>query len=718
MPSRDEQQRNTVTIRWSLIRNLSLLLVLLTGLILLATVYTGREIERFVSTALLERALDAANSDLHRFFDPVQQGLEVARRMVGDGSLDPDDLDALDRHFVPLLASVPQISGVNLGDERGRSFLLMRLPGEGRWRNRVTRVDEWGGRLEFREWRDGGAPARAWSVAEPGEDQAFDPRTRDWYRVALEAAAREEPGDALPRGVYWTEPYNFFSTGEPGITAMVQVEDPRGERFVLALDVLLRDLSDFTRNLHVSEHGLCGVLAEDGRLLGLPGLPRFEDPAARAAALLALPIESGVPVLSDAAREYRKYLPDPPATFSFRSGGERYWADLREVPLGRNASSSIVILVPSRDLVGPVNELRALLVGVSLLGFAGALVMAVVLARRYSRPLARLAENSERIGALELGELARVRSSLREVDQLATEQERMRVALDSFSRYVPVDVVRELMSRGEAARLGGARCQVTALFTDIRGFTSIAEGMEPEALTAHLAEYFEELLGIVQGDGFGTVTQLNGDGLVGFWGAPRPDESHAVHAAAAVLACGRRLAERNAEWKRRGKPELHTRFGLASGAAMVGNVGASSRLVYTAIGDTINLASRLEGLSRFYGTSVLASDATRAAAGDAFEWRLVDHVRVKGRSEVVGIHELLGAAGSVTEAGLAAARRYEEALRLYRERCFAEARGKLEGLAGERPADLSITRLLELARGLERTPPGDGWEGVSEYFEK
>jgi adenylate cyclase len=715
--SRDEQRRNTVTIRWSLIRNLSLLLLFLTGLILLATVYTGREIEHFVSAALIERALDSADSDLHRFFDPVQQGLEVSRRMVRDGSLDLDDAEALDRTFVPLLASVPQISGVNVGDERGRSFLLMRLPDE-RWRSRVTRVDEWNGRLEFREWSDDGSETRAWSVEEPGEDEAFDPRTRDWYRVAREAAAREEPGDALPRGVYWTQPYSFFSTGEPGITAMVQVEEPRGQRRVLAFDVLLRDLSDFTRNLHVSEHGICAVLAEDGRMLGLPGLPRFDDPAERAAALLARPIESGVPTLSDVALEYRELLPNAPRIFPFHSGGERYWADLREVALGRNAFVSIAVVVPSRDLVGPVNELRALLVGVSILGFAGALAMSVVLARRYSGPLARLAENSERIGSLELDELARVRSSLREVDQLATEQERMRVALDSFSRYVPVDVVRELMRRGEAARLGGARCEVTALFTDIRGFTSIAEGMDPEALTAHLAEYFEELLGIVQGDGFGTVTQLNGDGLVGFWGAPRPDEAHAAHASAAVLSCGRRLAERNAEWARRGRPELHTRFGLASGAAVVGNVGASSRLVYTAIGDTINLASRLEGLGRFYGTSALASDATRAAAGDAFAWRLVDYVRVKGRAEVVGIHELLGAAGGVPEADLDAARRYEAALGLYRERRFAEARAALEALAGERPGDLSVTRLLELARRLERAPPAADWEGVSDYFEK
>lgn len=717
MASRDPERR-TVSIRWSLIRNLSLLLVLLTGLVLLATVLTGREIERFVSSALLQRGLDAAESELLRFFDPVQQGLEVARRMVGDGSLDLDDPEALDRHFAPLLASVPRISGVNVGDARGRSYVLMHVPSEGLWRSRVTRVDEWGPRLEYAEWRDAGGPVRRWVVEKPGPDEAYDPRKRAWYRVALEAAARAEPGPGLPGGVYWTEPYTFFSTGQPGITAMLQAEEPGGRRRVLAFDVLLSDISDFTRDLVVSEHGYGAVLAADGRMLGLPGLPRFDEEAQRAAALLRRPSESGVPTLEDAALAYARQLPDTPPTFPFRSGGERFWAGLRPVTLGRNASENVVILVPSRDLVGPVLRLRVLLVGASLLGFAGALVMSLVLARRYSRPLVRLAANSERIGALDLGQLDSVHSSLREVDQLAGEQERMRVALDSFSRYVPVGVVRELMSRGEAARIGGTRCDVTALFTDIRGFTSIAEGMEPEALTAHLAEYFEELLGIVQGDGFGTVTQVNGDGVVGFWGAPRPDPAHAAHAAAAVLACQERLAKLNGRWARAGRPQLFTRFGLASGAAVVGNVGAASRLVYTAIGDTVNLASRLEGLGRFYGTSALASAATREAAGDAFEWRLVDHVRVKGRSEAVGIHELLGSAGGVAEARLARARRYEQCLRLYRERRFAEARALLEALAAEIAGDVCVTRLLGLARGFELDPPAAGWEGVSEYFEK
>ena len=220
----------------------------------------------------------------------------------------------------------------------------------------------------------------------------------------------------------------------------------------------------------------------------------------------------------------------------------------------------------------------------------------------------------------------------------------------------------------------------------------------------------------MQGDGYGTVTQLTGDGLIGFWGAPKPDAEHARHAAAAVLACVERLAELDAEWKRLGKPALRTRFGLASGAAVVGNVGAASRLVYTAIGDTINRASRLEGLSRVYGTSVLASNATREATGDAFEWRRVDRVRVKGRSEVVAVYELLGLAGAISEQQRSFARSYEAALSLFGERDFSDAIVLLSEL--ENRGDLSVARLLDLSRRFASQPPPDEWDAVTDYFEK
>lgn len=706
----------TVTIRWSLIRNICLLLVVLTGTILLTTFYTGQRITQSTSKALIERAIGQVQSDLKGYLTPVESALRLGRSLARSGALDLDDPKALNRFFIPLVERIPQISSINLSDAQGRGYLLLRFPD--RWRNRMTWTEEWGPRLEYAEWRDERTLIREWTVEEPDEDERYDPRERDWYTIAHSGAAEYEPSAALPQQVYWTDPYSFFTTGEPGITASLHVEDPGGRRLVLAFDVQLRDLSEFTRQLEVSPGGLSIVMGEDRRVIGLPGLARFARPAERRAALLQYPRNLGLQVLTDGANAAALREDGAPPIFSFESGGERHWADLRRVPLGANRAISIVVVVPESDLVGVINEQRLLLLGVSVLGFAAAVGMALWLARRYSLPLSALAQNSQRIGSLELRQIEPVSSTLREVEQLATEQERMRVALDSFSRYVPVDVIKELMTRGEAARIGGARREITALFTDIQGFTSISEGLSPEALTAHMAIYFEEMLKIVQGDGYGTVTQLNGDGLVAFWGAPIQDDEHAGHCAGAVLRCQERLAELNQRWEGEGLPPLPTRFGVASGPVVVGNVGALSRLVYTALGDTVNLASRLEGLSRFYGTKVLMSDASREAAGDAFAWRRVDRVRVKGKSRAVEIHELLGRSGQVSDPRLRRARRYEEALDAYRSRLFGEAIFRLEALEADEPGDLSVIRLLGLARDYERTAPPEDWDGASDFFEK
>jgi len=716
MASEPGPDPRTITIRWSLIRNLCLLLIILTGTIMLTTFYTGRQITRSTSKALIDRAIGQVQSDLRGYVEPVENALRLGRSLAHSGAIDLADPAALNRFFMPLVERIPQISSINLSDADGRGYLLLRFPD--RWRNRLTWTEKWGDRLDYSEWRDESTLIRRWTVEEPDEDERYDPRVRDWYTVAQAGAAEFEPGAALPQNVYWTDPYTFFTSGEPGITASLHVEDPGGRRLVLAFDLQLRDLSEFTRQLEVSPGGLSIVMTEDRRVIGLPGLARFARPSERREALLKYPRDLGLQVLTDGADAASTRVEGAPAIFSFESGGERHWADLRRVDLGANRSIAIVVVVPESDLVGVIKEQRVLLLGVSVLGFVAAVSMAFWLARRYSRPLSMLAENSQRIGSLELRQLEPVQSTLREVEQLATEQERMRVALDSFSRYVPVDVIKELMTRGEAARIGGARRDITALFTDVQGFTSIAESLSPEALTAHMAVYFEEMLKIVQGDGYGTVTQLNGDGLVAFWGAPIQDDEHAAHCAGAVLRCHERLAELNDRWEGEGLPRLPTRFGLASGPVVVGNVGALSRLVYTALGDTVNLASRLEGLSRFYGTSILCSGATREETGEAFEWREVDRVRVKGKSRAVAAHELLGRRGAVSEERLRFARRYEEALDAYRSRLFGEAIFRLEALEAERPGDLSLTRLLALSRRYQAEPPSEEWDGASDFFEK
>jgi adenylate cyclase len=574
------------------------------------------------------------------------------------------------------------------------------------WLSRITEAERWKSDSFWqRREPDGSHGEPYWKTID------YDARRRPWFQGGMETTHAA--------GVHWTKPYRFFTTKDPGITASLHWRDSDAPEFsqVLAFDVMLIDISRFTTAFEVSERGKVLVLTEDGTVAGLPRDARFASRDDLRAHVLSPVAALGLPEIGDAVRAWEAQNLQPGDVFSFASGGEKWWGGVRLFPLGERAFR-IAVLAPERDFLAGIVQQRNVVIAITAAALLVAFFIAMGLARRYSRPLATLAAHAERIQRLDIADTEPVDSDLLEVDQLAQSHERMRTALDSFSRYVPIDVVRELMKRDEAATIGGSRRTITILFTDIQGFTTVAETLAPEALTRHMAEYFEAMLGTIQSDGFGEVTQLAGDGFVAFWGAPIPSPDHAAHAVESVLRCREELALLNAQWSARGRPELPTRFGLATGPVVVGNVGSPARLVYTAVGDTINLASRLEGINRFYGTWVMVSEDVRRAAGDAFVWRRMDRVRAKGKRQPIELYELLGRRDEVHAAVLEFAARYEEALELYRQRRFADAVLALERTAADFGDDVSVARLLDLARDFQTRPPERDWDGTSVFYEK
>lgn len=714
--------RKPVTIRQSLARNLTWLVLATSGAIAIVSYVTGRQVVADLSAELIEEHIDQVELQLDQHFRPIESVLLLMRDWAEAGLIESVDFDALDRaraageaadlssierlnaRTIPLLERLGRISSMIFADADGREFLIGREPEP--WTSRMTHVAHWGGD-SFWVQRNAEGPVdhTLWTAFD------YDPRTRPWFIGAVEAD---------PEGsVHWTEPYKFFATGEPGITASVLWRDPLDpERTgVIAFDILLSEISRLTSRMKPSDHGRVLIVTEDERVAGLPNHPRFTTDADLSANVLKPIRELGIPELNDAIREWENLGRTRGRVFTFLSGDERWWAGGREFLLGER-SFRIAVLAPQRDFLAGVIAQRNIALAILLAALAGSFALAGYLARRYSRPLAALAAQAERIEHLDVELVESIPSRLMEVEQLAGTQERMRTALDSFARYVPIDVVRELMKRNVAASIGGERRTITILFTDIQGFTTIAESIEPEVLTRHMALYFDAMLGTVQSDGFGEVTQLTGDGFVAFWGAPVECDDHAARAMESVLCCRERLAELNSEWAAQGFPVLPTRFGLATGPVTVGNVGSPARMVYTAVGDTINLASRLEGLNRFYGTWVMVSEGVRNAAGDAFVWRRLDRVRAKGKNRPIDLYELLGRSGEVDADRLRFAARYEEALDEYVRREFANSERLLSALLADYPDDLSVGRLLDLARAFQVEPPAADWDGTTVYRQK
>ena len=296
---------------------------------------------------------------------------------------------------------------------------------------------------------------------------------------------------------------------------------------------------------------------------------------------------------------------------------------------------------------------------------------------------------------------------------LTTVREREKIRR-AFAFYLSPGMIRRITESPGQLNLGGEEVVGTALFTDIQGFTSIAEGLSAPETASLLNDYFSEATGHVFDTG-GTLIKYIGDAIFAIWGAPLRMDDHAAAACRAAIGL-RRLRE-----KLQGRPagRLITRIGVHTGPMLVGNLGSAQRFDYTAIGDTINLAARLEGLNKQFGTIAVASAETLAAGGDGIVSRLVGHVQVVGRARPVEVHELLGMRGEETRPAGAAIDRFHRALEDYRARRFSEAAvGFQEVIRACGGSDGPSELYLRLIARFATEPPPAEWSGVIQLTEK
>ena len=278
-------------------------------------------------------------------------------------------------------------------------------------------------------------------------------------------------------------------------------------------------------------------------MVGLPRHQKFQDQESIRRALL-LPIDKiQIPELHAAVRmaehlrRFGKTLKQSgKAIFSYESQKETWWAGVTLYPLGKRRQLWIGILVPNDDLLEGITRLRLHILAATLVTLLAALAYSFLLARSYSQPLEALAAQSRRISDLDFQTDAKIEAKLFEFKQLSEAQTQSMAALQSFSRYVPLEIVKELMAKGEVARIGGHTETLTILFTDIAGFTNISEAMSPEALTNHLAGYFQAMIDALHHHG-ATVDKIVGDAIVAFWGAPTAMPDQTNRALKAVLEC-------------------------------------------------------------------------------------------------------------------------------------------------------------------------------------
>ncbi|MDH5761232.1 MAG: adenylate/guanylate cyclase domain-containing protein [Gemmatimonadota bacterium] len=291
----------------------------------------------------------------------------------------------------------------------------------------------------------------------------------------------------------------------------------------------------------------------------------------------------------------------------------------------------------------------------------------------------------------------------------------------AFAKYVSPEVVAGIAEHPETLQLGGEKRVLTLLFADLVGFTTLAEHMDPQDLVARLNVYLSEMTGIVLAQR-GTLDKYIGDAIMAFWNAPEPLEDHADRAVRAAVLMQREITELNARWlaEHPDAPELSMRIGVNSGTAVVGNLGGVDHFDYSAVGDAVNLAARLEPTNKAYGTSTLVSESTLARTTEgAFRTREVDLVTVKGREQPVRIFELLEEAGvSLSPAREAAVAAFTAGLEAYRRREWDQAAALFRRVLDSDPDDGPGKVYLDRALAFAAAPPPEDWDFVVRRTEK
>lgn len=563
----------------------------------------------------------------------------------------PAFMDAKREFLMRALKGTSHVDGVYVGYGSGAFFHMLRVEDNARWRASVSAPEgtAFAERTLMPEidhhvsaWRFLDRDGNALGESAPSRT-TFDPRRRPWYKAAVAADGPVTIG-----------PYVSASTQALTLTVAAPMAGDRDA--VMGADVTLETISNMLIEHPVSEHSSGYVFDGDGRLIVhsdpevMSEIVQSFDAQSKAETSLA----ADDPVL-DAVRPLLAGKGAEDGTIRFSIGSEPYLARISSI--GSAADSEdllsghrIVIAAPLADFTAAsIALLKKTLLIAAILVTAGILT-ALVVSRRISRALVALTADANRIGDLDFEGRAPAHSWIAEINSLARALSAARDAIKTFAVYVPKELVRQIVASGQAEAGRAVRREVTVLFTDIRDFTTISEQHSPEEVVDMLSAYFQAMNEVVQRHN-GIIVQYLGDSIYAMWNAPTENPNHVIDGCRCTLALKAEIDAFNAANARAGKPEFVTRFGLHTGIAVVGSVGAEERRQYTAMGDTVNVASRLEGMNKQYGTSILASAAIRERAKAenlaGIVFRPLGTASAKGRHAQIEIYELIDGPGTL-----------------------------------------------------------------------
>lgn len=692
--------RIELSMRWSIVSLLTLLILLSAGLIILVSYLGSRQSTQFLIDTLME---DKA----YRFIDKASQFLSEARTLAGDArertaKLNPITQRAqVEEELRSVYDHQPYFSNVYL-IRNNRAFIAHHdaIP-----KTQKTDVLE-----EIEE--KSGEPEKHTAPVRFEEKALKDIQNFPWTQKIY------------AEGKKLTPIHKTFSTGAPGLTYCSPESAARG---ILAggvcIDITLGDLALFIASVKVGETGKAFLADKEMNILAAPqetrdstiyskgnsdkielkNITQFENGEIQGAYTAMLK------KLKKLQKNKKWLKTKKPFYFDFKISGNRYVGTFAPFPAYTGLDWQSGVIIPEDEFFYFVRRNTRIVMAASSVLILLAMVLGYIFSRRLARPLSELSHEMDKIQNFDLDSDKTIVSSITDVQNMVLSFYKMRQGLRSFRKFVPADIVRQLIAQEGDAHLQGEKRELTIHFSDIEGFTTVSESLTPEDLVVLLGEYLGEMSRII-GEEHGTVDKYIGDAVMAFWGAPQPLPDHAIYAARAALRCQARLIELEKKWESEGRPVFRARIGLNTGEIIVGTMGSAERLNYTVIGDAVNLASRLEGINKYYGTRIIVGDTTQKLIATQFVTRLLDFVAVKGKNEASRIFELVGEKGKVDATALEFIRTFESAIEEYRRLNWDKAESLFQAAArlkDDEASQLFLNRISEY----RINPPAAGWSG-------
>lgn len=682
----DALARLTVSIRLAVSALVLTAILLTAALSSLLWWRTAEATSRQLASTINEQIVAAVRKEVAAIVAEAHAAHTAIRTLFLQNVLDTREADKREFVFLSQLQSQATISWVAFGWPDGSFFAAHKL-GDGHLEMMEISLTDHPGQRRVDEYDV--VPGDIEFASRRFEPTGFRVAERSWFKTGIAAS-----------GPQWFRVADHPIGERPSIAFAGPIDVYQDRQGVLAIIIEYTRLARFLSQLEVGRTGAAFILDDGGELVAAPDKDADELHAAHGEQQL-LPLAQMA--LATAGGKGRT------EAWRGRLTANHAAYEVALTPLSF-PGWSLATVIPEAEFLGPVETtLRRLIVGLAVGAVLAAVASAMLARSVIAAPLSRVVGELRHVETFALEQVRRHPSRLKEIASLSGAIAEMAAGLSAFRKFIPADLVRSLLRQGVEAKPGGAIQELSVMFVDIAGFTGLSERMGDRVVPL-LSRYLDLASEAIVANG-GTIDKFIGDAVMAFWGAPRPQRDHALSCCRAALDCQRAIAQSGLADDL--GHALQIRIGINSGRMLVGNIGSELRLNYTVIGDAVNVASRLEGANKSYGTQILIGEATERLARGAILAREIDGIAVYGREEGLSVYELIAIAGEESSEETGWIARYEQGLANYRARRFAAALADFEDVlkqcGHDRPAEL----MRERCRQLAEAAPDAAWRPVA-----